>query len=88
MRTTVEIPDPLLRRAKLAAVEEGTTLKELITRGLEAVLRGSGGASSRLAGPPVKLGPDSPLRRLNLDEVARIDAESEAGEADEVYHRR
>ncbi len=30
MRTTIELPDSLLKRAKIAAVERGTTLRELI----------------------------------------------------------
>lgn len=31
MKTTVEIPDPLFRRAKAAASEEGKSLKEFFT---------------------------------------------------------
>jgi hypothetical protein len=88
MRTTVEIPDILLKEAKLAAVEQGTTLKVLITRGLENVLRAGEGDGYRLAGPPVALSADSPLRRLSADELAGIDAEEEAKEIDEVYRRR
>ena len=38
MRTTVEIPDALLRQAKLVAVEQRTTLKDLIAKGLDAIL--------------------------------------------------
>ncbi|MEA2001605.1 MAG: DUF2191 domain-containing protein [Actinomycetota bacterium] len=34
MKTTVDIADQLLARAKLAAAAEGTTLRELIERGL------------------------------------------------------
>jgi hypothetical protein len=39
MRTTVRLPDELLRRAKAAAAKEGTTLTELIDRGLRIVLK-------------------------------------------------
>lgn len=35
MRTTLELPDELLRKAKIAAVQRGTTLKELMTHALE-----------------------------------------------------
>ncbi len=38
MKTTIEIPDGLLRRAKVAAAHRGVTLRELTIRGLEAVL--------------------------------------------------
>ena len=85
MRTTVEIPDPLLKRAKLAALEQGTTLRQLITRGLESVLRTGTEPRQRLTKPPIKLAADSPLRTLIAEDVARIDAEAEASEADEVY---
>jgi hypothetical protein len=88
MRTTVEIPDPLLKEAKLAAVEQGTTLKVLITQGLENILRAGKGDGYRLTGPPVALSADSPLRRLSADELAGIDAEEESKEIDEVYRRR
>jgi hypothetical protein len=39
MRTTLDLPDDLLRRAKIAAVERGTTLRELVGRALERELR-------------------------------------------------
>ena len=87
MRTTVEIPDPLLRRAKLAAVEQGTTLKQLVTRGLEQVLQAGASTAHRMVKPPLTLAPDSPLRTMSPEDLARIDAEDEAGEADEVYRR-
>lgn len=38
VRTTIELPDPLFQRAKLAAVQRGVTLKELITDALESAL--------------------------------------------------
>jgi hypothetical protein len=40
MRTTVELPDDLLKRAKREALERGSTLKQFIIRGLEEVLGG------------------------------------------------
>jgi hypothetical protein len=38
MKTTIELPDPLFRRAKSAAVQEGVTLKQLFTEALESRL--------------------------------------------------
>jgi len=34
MRTSIDIPDPLFRRAKKLARERGTTLKDLLLEGL------------------------------------------------------
>jgi len=38
MKTTIELPDHLLRRAKILAVEQGLTLKEVMTEALQAHL--------------------------------------------------
>jgi hypothetical protein len=38
MRTTIDIPDPLFRRAKAAAARGGTTLRGIIVRAIEAHL--------------------------------------------------
>lgn len=39
MKTTVEIADVLLERAKTLAAKEGTTLRALIEEGLETVMK-------------------------------------------------
>jgi hypothetical protein len=39
MKTTIDIPDDLLHRAKIAAAQRRTTLKELVEAGLDWVLR-------------------------------------------------
>jgi len=40
MKTTVELPDALLREAKRMALREGTTVRALIERGLRSVIGG------------------------------------------------
>ena len=42
MKTTLEIPDALFRRAKSAAAESGIPLRELVTEALAEKLRGCG----------------------------------------------
>jgi hypothetical protein len=39
MKTTVEIPDPLLQRVRALATREGRTLRDLVEEGLSSVLR-------------------------------------------------
>jgi hypothetical protein len=40
MKTTIELPDPLFRRAKILAARRGTTLRELVVEGLQHVTAG------------------------------------------------
>jgi hypothetical protein len=37
MKTTIELPDPLFRRAKVLAAQRGTTLRNLVIEGLQHV---------------------------------------------------
>ena len=39
MKTTVDLPDGILERTKIAAARRRTSIKNLIIEGLEAVLR-------------------------------------------------
>jgi hypothetical protein len=41
MRTTLDLPDNLFKKAKLQAVHEGVALKEVVTRALERGLASS-----------------------------------------------
>jgi hypothetical protein len=47
MRTSFDLPDDLLKRAKIAAVERGVTLRELISTALEHELNSMLKRSSR-----------------------------------------
>lgn len=38
MKTTIDLPEDVLRRAKVAAAQRRSTLKNLVVEGLEAVL--------------------------------------------------
>ena len=39
LKTTIELPDPILRQARMLAAARGTTLKRLFTEALEEKLR-------------------------------------------------
>jgi len=41
MKTTIELPDPLFRKAKATAAERGETLKEFVTAALQEKLAAS-----------------------------------------------
>jgi hypothetical protein len=53
MRTTVDLPDELLRQARSRAAEEGTTLTALLADGLRLRLERGASASSSLHALPV-----------------------------------
>jgi len=78
MRTTVDLPDELLREAKVAAIERGTTLRELIGNALynELNRQDSPQGSFRLQQPVFtsKQPGALPLESVNL---ATLDAEED-----------
>jgi hypothetical protein len=69
MKTTVEIPDPLFRKAKSKAAERGQTLKEFMAEALQEKLAMKG-SDVRFGEPPWMTG-FGKLRRLRK-ESARI----------------
>ena len=46
MKTTIDVPEKLLHRAKVVAAQRRTTLRELVLTGLDQVLGGQGGHAS------------------------------------------
>lgn len=71
MKTTIEIPDPLLRRAKSKAAERGLTLKELVTEALQEKLAAE--TVRTRAGEPAWMQGFGKLRRPS-NETARVEA--------------
>ena len=69
MKTTVEIPDPLFRKAKAKAAERGQTLKEFLSEALQEKLRTHAGSAR--TGEPVWMKGFGKLRHLRK-ETARI----------------
>ena len=47
MRTTIDIPDPVFRQAKLRAASEGKTLREILLEVLEILLEGRNAVASQ-----------------------------------------
>ena len=65
MKTTIELPDELLRRAKAAAAPRGESMKELLTRALRDHLDGP---------PPGREGWRQVYGKARPDQVAEVDA--------------
>lgn len=53
MKTTIELPDELFRRAKAVAALRGESLKQLITESLRKEIGGTGVHDAAAAGPHV-----------------------------------
>ncbi|MGQ0696881.1 MAG: hypothetical protein ACT4PZ_01430 [Panacagrimonas sp.] len=90
MRTTLDLPDDILRRAKIAAVERGSSLRQLVTDALRHEIEGAApSVRRRMTRPPIKLSTDAPLRKLSPDAVKRLDnqsvAEADAARANAVH---
>lgn len=79
MRTTVEIPDELFRRAKRLALSRETTLKELVIRALRREIdEGSGKSPRRVEFPLVRSGAAGSVR-VSAEEIEALDVDDDAG---------
>jgi hypothetical protein len=78
MRTTVRLPEALLRRAKKQAVERGSTLTALIEEGLRTILDGrpSSGRKKPVA-PRVSQASGGLISGIDWKKIADIDADDE-----------
>jgi hypothetical protein len=71
-RTTVRLPDELIRRAKQKAIAEGRTLTALIEEGLRRVVQDSPPARQRRTLPPVCTATGGLRPGINLDNSAQL----------------
>ncbi len=71
MKTTLEIPDPLFRKAKSKAAERGQSLRQLVTEALQEKLGANTGAAR--PGEPEWMRGFGKLRRLRR-ETRRVQA--------------
>ena len=87
MRTTFDLPDELMKRAKIAAVERGVTLRDLMAEGLRHVLKEKKPQARReLKLPVVKMAADAPLLRMSPQQLKKL-LEDEDTEHDLAVHR-
>jgi hypothetical protein len=76
MRVTLDLPDELLKRAKIAAVERGVTLRELIGSALVRDLAPPEPASRRVRFPLFSSQQPGSLALTNAD-LARAEADED-----------
>jgi hypothetical protein len=77
MRTTIELPEPLFRSAKAAALERGITLKELFTKALDSAIRSPVRGPKRMEKPPISGGLGRRIPARSNKDLAEILAEEE-----------
>lgn len=88
MRTTVEFPPELFRKAKARAAARGETLKALLTRAVAAeVGQGQTAARQRMTLPTFG-DPSGPTVKLSGTDIARILADEDAALASRFSRRR
>lgn len=89
MRTTLDLPDDLLRRAKIAAVERGCTLRALFAQALERELtQPAPEPQTPPELPLLEVRDDCPVLQLKPEDLESIDANDEAEQALAVHRRR
>lgn len=71
MRTTIDLPDPVLRRLKAAAALEGISLKEIILRAVEKELQPGRPKKGRIRFPLIRSKQPGTLSLTNaeIDEI-------------------
>lgn len=80
MKTTLEIPDPLFRRAKALAAQKGMSLKQLVTDALAEKLENA----RRPGGAPGWKALSGNLRDLRVETARILDlVEADSGHIDE-----
>ena len=71
-RTTVRLPDDLVRRAKRKAAADGTTLTALIEEGLRRVLKESSPTRAKRTMPPVSTARGGLMPGIDLNDSAAL----------------
>jgi hypothetical protein len=78
--TTFDLPDDLMRRAKIAAVKRGSSLRDLVAEAIRRLLaEQSGPKRHRMTEAPIKLAPGHTIPIRSNSEIAQLfDREDEA----------
>jgi hypothetical protein len=89
MRSTFDLPDSLVKRAKIAAVKRGSTLRDLVAEGLRRVLSDEQYVQrKRMTEAPVKLPPGQSIPVLSNSEIAMLFDREDLANLNDVYRGR
>ena len=89
MRTTFDLPDDLMKRAKIAAVRRGSSLRDLVAEALRRLLAAeSSSARKRMTEAPIKLPPGHAIPILTNDQLAQLFDQEDITHLNDVYRGR
>jgi hypothetical protein len=89
MRTTLDLPDDLMKRAKIAAVERGSTLRDLVAEALRRLLaEQSAPGRKRMTEAPIRLPPGHTIPILSNSQIAQLFDEEDVTSLNDVYRGR
>ena len=89
MRTTFDLPDDLMRRAKIAAVKRGSTLRDLVAEAWRKLLADQTAPErKRMTEAPVKLPAGHTIPVRSNAEIAQMFEQEDVGHVNDVYRRR
>jgi hypothetical protein len=89
MRTTFDLPDDLMRRAKIAAVKRGSSLRDLVAEAIRRLLAEQSGAKrQRMTEAPIKLPPGHTIPILSNSEIAHLFDQEDLTHLNDVYRGR
>ena len=89
MRSTFDLPDDLLKRAKIAAVRRGSTLRDLVAEALRRLLADQATPErQRMNEAPVRLPPGHTIPIRSNSEIAKLFEQEDIAQLNDVYRRR
>ena len=89
MRTTLDLPDDLMKRAKIAAVRRGSTLRDLVAEALRRLLADQAILErKRMTEAPIKLPPGHSIPIRSNEEIAQLFEREDVAHLNDVYRGR
>jgi hypothetical protein len=89
MRSTFDLPDDLLKRAKIAAVKRGSTLRDLVAEALRRLLaEQSAPERKRMTDAPVRLPTGHTIPIRSNSEIAKLFEQEDIAQLNDVYRGR